>query len=360
MTNNTILPILLLLIVYSLPVCYAHAQLNRVSESDFGTMPDGTPVKRYTLQNRNGMVVKVITYGATITDIQVPDRKGEMLNVVMGSDTLDTYLRGFPAASVIGRFANRIKNARFKLDGEIYQVTPNIQGKHHIHGGKKGFSKRVWTPEILLAKDNIASLKLKINGQDGEEGYPGNLTASVTYSLNDDNELILEYEATTDRPTILNLTNHAYFDLSGQSDIANHVLHLNASYYTLTDEDLIPTGVIAPVINTPLDFTETVLIGSRTKEIIEPRANIYDHNFIINNGGTGMVKAADVYYPENGRALEVRTTLPGVQFFTGNKRGFCLETQQFPDAINHPHFPSPVVRPDRPFSSKTIFAFSVR
>ncbi len=360
MLKSTAFQLSILILLNFLPVDKAYTQLGRISEASFGTMPDGTLVKCYTLQNSNGMLVRIMTYGATITDIQVPDRDGKMLNVVVGSDTLEHYLRGFPAASVIGRFANRISNAQFILDRQVYQVTPNIRSKHHIHGGKAGFSKQVWTPEVVLVKDHIASLKLTYHSPDGEEGYPGNLTTSVTYSLTDDNELILQYEATTDKPTILNLTNHAYFDLSGTSDIANHQLRLNADYYTLTDTDLIPTGAIASVKETPLDFTEAALIGSRTKEISGPRPGIYDHNFIINSGGTGLAKAAEVYYPDNGIILAVSTTLPGVQLYTGNKRGFCLETQQFPDAVNHPHFPSPVVRPDRPFSSKTIFVFSVR
>lgn len=338
----------------------ACAQLDRISESIFGTMPDGRAIKRYTLRNANGMAVKIITYGATITGIQAPDRDGKMADVIVGSDTLEHYLGRFPAASVIGRFANRIGNARFTLDGKVYPLTPNNLGKHHIHGGGKGFAKQVWTPEIVQTKDKIAGLKLTYHSRDGEEGYPGNLTASVTYSLNDDNELILDYEAVTDQPTIVNLTNHAYFDLSGQADIANHLLRLNAGYYTLTDADLIPTGEISSVKGTPLDFTEAAPIGSRTREITAPRANIYDHNFIINNSAPGLVKAAEVYYPNNGRILVVKTTLPGVQLFTGNKRGFCLETQQFPDAVNHPHFPSPVVRPDQPFSGRTVFAFLVR
>lgn len=360
MTKRAVFPLLTVLLLFSLSVDQLQAQLARVSEATFGNLPDGREVRRYTLQNRNGMVVKVINYGAIITDVQVPDRDGKMTNVVVGNDTLENYLRPFPAAIVIGRFANRIGNARFTLDGQTYAVTPNLQGKHHIHGGRNGFSKQLWTPEVLLAKDDMASLTLSYSSPDGEEGYPGNLITRVTYSLTDSNELILDYEAATDRPTVVNLTNHAYFDLSGSSDISGHLLQLNADHYTLTDDELIPTGAIAPVEKTPLDFREATLIGARTQDITGPRPNIYDHNFIINNGGTGLVKAAEVYYSGNGRAMEVRTTMPGVQLFTGNKRGFCLETQQFPDAVNHPHFPSPVVRPDRPFVSKTVFAFSVR
>lgn len=360
MTKKTFFSLLAFLLLQLMPFDQAQAQLNRITASNFGSMPDGMAVMRYTLQNRNGMVVKIMTLGATITDVQVPDRDGKVDNVVAGSDTLATYLGRFPSASVIGRFANRIRDARFVLDGQAYDVTPNMGGKHHIHGGRNGFAKQLWTAELMLVKEDNASLTLTYRSSDGEEGYPGNLTARVTYTLNDANELILTYEASTDKATPINLTNHAYFDLSGKSDIDHHQLYLNADHYTLTDADLIPTGEIASVKDTPLDFTEAALIGSRTDEIQGPRPNIYDHNYIINNGGTGLVKIAEVYYAPTGRVMEVKTTLPGVQLFTGNKRGFCLETQYFPDAINHPQFPSPVVRPDRPYSSQTVFAFSVR
>jgi aldose 1-epimerase len=360
MTKRTLLPLLALLLLQTLPSHQTQAQIDRITAADFGTTPEGSQVKRFTLRNRHGMEVKVMTYGATITDIRVPDRQGEMANVVVGSDTLEHYFRGFPAASVIGRVANRISNARFVLDGKSYEVTANIQGKHHIHGGSKGFARQVWTPTLMQSTDEQASLKLTYFSKDSEEGYPGNLTTSVTYILNDDNELILHYEAATDQPTIVNLTNHAYFDLSGKSDIDRHLLQLNAAYYTLTDADLMPTGAIAPVKDSPLDFTQALPIGSRTAAITAPRANIYDHNFIVDSGGTGLVKVAEVYYPDNGRVMEVKTTLPGVQLYTGNKRGFCLETQHFPDAVNQAHFPSTVVRPEQPFSSRTVFSFSVR
>ncbi|MCB0633540.1 MAG: aldose epimerase family protein [Saprospiraceae bacterium] len=360
MKKNNFLPFLVLLFIQALTAYKAEAQLDRIAVSDFGTTADGKVVQRFTLRNHNGMEVKIITYGATITDIRVPDRDGKVDNVVLGSDTLEHYLNRFPAASVIGRVANRISNARFTLDGKQYQVTPNIQGKHHIHGGNNGFARQVWTPTLLQSTAETASVKLTYFSKDGEEGYPGNLSVSVTFSLNDNNELSLHYEATTDQPTILNLTNHAYFDLSGSSDIPNHQLYLNADYYTLTDADLMPTGAIAPVKDTPLDFSIATKLGARTDKIAGPRPNIYDHNFIINNGGTGLVKTAEMYYPGTGRVMEVSTTLPGVQLYTGNEKGFCLETQNFPDAVNQPHFPSTVVRPGVPFSSQTIFAFSVR
>lgn len=359
MSKNLFVLLLTTAFMNLLSVQTLKGQLERISISEFGTLPDGQVVKRYKLENRNGMVVKIITYGAIITDIHTPDRSGKMENVVVGSDTLARYLDNFAAAKVIGRFANRIKNAEFTLDGKKYELAAN-NGRHHIHGGPTNYSTRVWKPEMTLANDSLASVKLTYFSPNGEEGFPGNLKVSVTYSLNDKNELILDYEGITDQPTILNLTNHAYFDLSGKEDIPNHELFLNASHYTLIDDELIPTGAIASVKDTPLDFTKPTLIGSRTDQIKGPRPTVYDHNFIIDNGGTGLVRTAEAYYPGTGRVMEVYTTLPGVQLYTGRAQGFCLETQYFPDAINHPHFPSPVVRPDRPYASRTVFAFSVR
>lgn len=359
MLRNTLF-LLFLLLSHAPTMLQGQPSINRIAVSSFGTTPDGLTVERYTLRNRNGMEVKIMTYGATITDVWAPDRTGKMAKVVIGSDNLADYMQRFPAASVIGRVANRIKNAKFTLDGQIYQVTANIENRHHIHGGNKGFAKRVWRVEKYAVEEDRSGLTLSITSPDGDEGYPGNLTTSITYSLTDKNELILDYAATTDAPTVVNLTNHAYFDLSGSGDIEHHQLSLNADYYTLTDDDLMPTGAVAPVKGTPLDFNKTMEIGSRTNDIAGPRPNIYDHNYVINNGGTGLLKIAEAYYPGTGRVLEVHTTLPGVQLYTGNPVGFCLETQHFPDAVNHPHFPSTVVRPDRPYASQTVFTFSVR
>ena len=321
-------------------------------------MEDGTVVRQFILRNANGMVVKLMTHGATITEIQAPDRSGTMANVVLGADSLEPYLKGFPAAAVIGRFANRIANARFSIDGVEYKVTANA-GQHHIHGGRNGFARKVWQATVLPSSPTQASVRFTCQSADGEEGYPGNLTASVTYSLNDFNELRLDYEAVSDKPTAVNLTNHAYFNLAAAGGVLDHELWLNAEQYTLADAQLIPTGEFGSVEGTPLDFRKPMTIGSRGDQL-KPRANVYDHNYVITGGGRESVLAARVVEPTSGRVMEVRTTQPGVQLYTGNPRAFCLETQHYPDSVNHPGFPSAIVRPGSPFRSTTSFTFSTR
>ncbi len=331
----------------------------RLEERDFGKLDDGSTVKQFLLRNASGMKVGVISYGAIITEIQAPDRDGNFRNVIAGSDSLDNYLSGFPAAAVIGRFANRIKGGEFKIDGQSYQVTLNAR-TNHIHGGKRGFAKVNWKSKARPTTNSAASVTFSYFSADGEEGYPGNLTTTVTYTLNDQNELTLEYTAQTDKPTIVNLTNHAYFNLANEGGFEDHLLWLNAHQYTLTDSELIPTGELASVANTPFDFTVPQTIGFRLDQIGAPHPHKYDDNFLIKGGGEKIVVAARVHEPESGRFMEVRTDQPGVQFYTGNKRGFCLETQHFPDAINHPQFPSPIVRPGTPFRSTTQFVFSIQ
>lgn len=330
----------------------------RLEERSFGKMPDGTPVKQFVLRNHHGMVAKVISYGATVSEILVPDRDAKSINVIKGSDALEDYLKGLPSASIIGRFANRIKDAQFTIDGVEYSVTKN-NGPNHIHGGRRNFSKIVWESRALPVKDDRVAVQLTYVSADGEEGFPGRLTTTVTYTLTDDNELRIDYHAKTDQPTVVNLTNHAYFDLSGSGDFSKHELWLNCDFYTAADQQLIPTGRLAPVKDTPLDFGRYTAIGDRTAQITEPVKGFYDHNYVINWGGNGLVLAARVRDPSSGRVMEVHTDQPGVQLYTGNKRGFCLETQHYPDAINHPHFPSPIVRPGAPFKSATVFKFSV-
>ena len=325
----------------------------------FGQMPDGTVVEQFVLRNAGGMQVKIISYGAIVTEIQAPDREGNLINVVAGRDTLEPYLSRFPAAAVIGRVVNRIGNAQFSIDGVEYDLTVNERGKHHIHGGRGSFARVVWDAEALPVTANEAGVRLTHRSVDGEDGYPGNVTATVTYTLTDDNELRLDYTATTDRPTIINLSNHAYFNLAGSDDLGTHELLLNADRYTPTDNELIPTGEILSVENTPLDFTAPEFIGARTELIHEPVRNVYDHNFVINGRGDEVRLAARVHEVTSGRVMEVFTDRPGVQLYTGNPAFFCLETQDYPDAINHPNFPSPIVRPDSPFQTTTIFRFSV-
>ena len=335
------------------------APLVRLEQREFGKLPDGTAVQQFMLRNTKGMVAKIITYGAIIAALEVPDRNGALTNVVVGADSLERFLGGkgsVPGAVVVGRVANRIANARFTIDGVEYQVTANL-GPHQLHGGRKGFDKVVWQATPMPVGAHQAGVKLTYLSKDGEEGFPGNLTATVTYTLTDNNELRLDYSATTDKPTLVNLSNHAYFNLAGGGSIAEHELWLDADRYTVTDAELIPTGEIAPVRNTPLDFTTPARISARMSEVKQPRG-IYDLNYVINGGGRSLVLAARVREPRSGRTMEVRTTEPGVQLYTGRSGSFCLETQHFPDAIHHPNFPSTILRPGEKFASTTIFSFA--
>jgi aldose 1-epimerase len=335
------------------------APMKRLEESDFGKMPDGSVVKLFTLRNAKGMVAKIISYGATVTELQVPDRNGSTTNVVLGADNLEQYLKGFPAASVIGRFANRIAKARFTLDGVEYKLAVN-NGPNHLHGGRKGFAQMVWQGKALPVGAHEAAVQFTYSSKDGEENYPGNLTVKVTYTLTDDNELRIDYEAITDKATPVNLTNHAYFNLAGSGNCLDHELWLAADRYTPTDDGLIPTGEIASVKGTPLDFTTSTRVGARIEQL-KPKLNGYDHNFVINGGGESLVLAARVKEPKSGRVMEVRTTQPGVQLYTGNHvkyGGLCLETQHYPDSVNQPKFPSTILRPGQAFKSTTAFTFS--
>ena len=328
-----------------------------VTESDFGKMPDGTPVKLFTLRNGKGITAKVITYGAIITEIQASDRNRAMTNVVLSAPDLESYLKGFGgAAAVMGRYANRIAKARFSLDGIEYKLAAN-NGKNHLHGGPKNFSKVVWQGKTLPN-----GVELTYVSKDGEEGYPGNLTVKVTYTLTENNELRIDYEATTDKATPVNLTNHAYFNLAGGGSVLDHQLWLAADRYTVADAELIPTGEIAPVKGTGLDFTTPTRISTRIDQF-KPRPGGYDHNFVLNTDGKQPVLAARLTDPKSGRVMEVRTTEPGMQLYSGNhlKHGaVCLETQHYPDSPNQPKFPSTILRPGQTFKSTTIFAFSVK
>ncbi len=333
-----------------------------VEERQFGLMPDFTPVTEVTLRNVNGMVAKVISYGAILAELQAPDRFGVLTNVVLGADSLERYLKGFNApAAILGRVANRIAGARFTLDGMEYKLAAN-NPPNHIHGGRTNFSRVVWQTKVLPATEHEASVQFTYVSHDGEEGYPGTLTVKVTYTLTDANELRLDYEATTDKATPVNLTSHAYFNLAGFGDVLDHELWLNADRYTPADDQLIPTGEIASVKGTPLDFTSATRIGARIEQL-KPRPNGYDHYYVINGGGKSLVLAARVTEPKSGRVMEARTTQPGVQLYTGNhlKHGaLCLETQHFPDSVNKPQFPSTILRPGQTFRSTTVFAFSAK
>ena len=346
-----------------------------LDEKIFGHMPDGAPVKLYTLRNQNGVVVKITEYGAIVTEIHAPDRNGNDGDVVLGFDNLDRYVKGHPFfGAIAGRVANRIANGRFTLDGHEYTLARN-NGPNHLHGGLKGFDKKVWKSKPRSATDHEAGVELSCSSSDGEEGYPGNLKVTVTYTLTDKNELRIDYRATTDKPTPVNLTNHSYFNLAGAGDILGHELWLAADHYTPTDEGLIPTGQIKSVQGTPLDFTKPTLIGARYNQTgLKPAG--YDHNFVLNGGGKSLELAARVYEPGSGRVMEVFTTEPGVQLYTANgldgsitgaggvkyprHGGFCLETQHFPDSINQPNFPSVVLRPGDTFKSTTVYKFLVK
>jgi aldose 1-epimerase len=345
-----------------------------IEKAPFGRAPDGTPVELYTLRNARGLTVKVMTYGCLITEIHAPDRHGRPGDIVLGFDNLDSYLKGHPYfGCVVGRYANRIANARFTLDGRTYTLAAN-DGPHALHGGRKGFDKVVWAAEPVPVPRGVA-VRFSYTSPDGEEGYPGNLKARVTYTLTDDNELRMDYEATTDKPTVVNLTNHTYWNLAGGGAIYDHELTLHADHFTPVDATLIPTGEIAPVAGTPMDFTRPKPIGRDLKRLTnQPQG--YDHNFVLRGGGGKLAPCATIYEPRTGRVLEIWTDQPGVQFYSGNfldgtltgkggrvyrqHHGFCLETQHFPDSPNQPKFPSTVLRPGQVYRTTTVHKFSAR
>jgi aldose 1-epimerase len=345
-----------------------------ITKESFGQTPDKQTVVLYTLTNPNGIKAKITNYGATLVSLETPDRDGNFTDIVLGFDTLDGYLKEHPYFGVIvGRYANRIGKGRFVLEGVEYKLATN-NGPNHLHGGIKGFDKVVWKVEDVKTTDDTASVKLSYLSKDGEEGYPGNLNCSVTYTLTKDNEIKIEYEATTDKTTIVNMTNHAYWNLAGQGngDILGHELMLNADKYTPVDEGLIPTGEIKDVKGSPMDFTKLMTIGSRIDQV----AGGYDHNYVLNSGGGKLALAAKVYEPTTGRTMEIYTTEPGIQFYSGNfldgsitgksgkvykkHYGFCLETQHFPDSPNKPQFPSVVLKPGEKYQTETVLKLSTK
>jgi aldose 1-epimerase len=349
-----------------------------VDTRPFGTTPAGDAVGAFTVTNAHGVAVRVTSYGGIIASILVPDRDGRLSDVVLGYDTLDGYLRdaGYVGA-VVGRFANRIADARFTLDGTTYRLAAN-DGLNHLHGGLKGFDKVVWRAAPFRA-DSAAGIVLSYTSPDGEEGYPGTLRARVTYTLTDQNELMVDYLATTDKATPVNLTQHTYFNLAGAGtgDILGHTLQINAATMTPVDETLIPTGEIVPVAGGPFDFRSLSAVGARIAADHEQlrRGRGYDHNFVLNRGGPGPVHAARVTEPGSGRTLDVYTTEPCLQFYSGNfldgrvigkagrayghRAGLCLETQHYPDSPNQASFPSTILEPGSEYHSRTVFAFGV-
>ena len=351
----------------------------KLKKESFGKLPDGTPVDVYTLTNKNGVEAKITNYGATLTSIKAPDRTGKMDDVVLGYDSIDGYLAKNPhLGAIAGRYANRIANGEFKLDGKTYTLAKN-NGPNHLHGGPNGFYKQIWTASDASGKDGQA-VSFKYLSKDGEENYPGNLTAIVTYTLTDKNELKIDYQATTDKDTVLNLTNHAYFNLAGagSGDVLGHELKINSKETTVVDKTLIPTGKMAPVAGTPFDFSKLTAIGARINDKNEQLeiGQGYDHNFVLATGGSLAAQAVEVYEPTTGRVMEVFTDQPGVQLYTANhldgtivgkagktynkRGGFCLETQHYPDSPNKPNFPTTTLKPGEKFHSTTIFKFSAR
>ncbi|HEU5470264.1 MAG TPA: aldose epimerase family protein [Actinophytocola sp.] len=358
----------------------AGANPPRIDRDVFGTMPDGTRVDRFTLSNGNGMRIRVLTYGGIIQTIEVPDRRGRTGNVALGFNNLTDYIERSPYFGCItGRYANRIANGRFTLDNVTYQLAQN-NGVNHLHGGNVGFDKRIWTTTEFRERDTVG-LRMTYVSPAGEENYPGTLTTTVTYRLTRDNEIRMDYRATTDAATIVNLTNHTYFNLAGEGSgtIEDHKLTVNASRYTPVDTTLIPTGTLDPVAGTPMDFRRSTAIGERIRNNFEQLVigQGYDHNYVLDrrdNTFRQLEQAATVVDPESGRVLSIRTTEPGIQFYSGNfldgtlvgtsgrvyrqTDGFALETQHFPDSPNKPQFPTTVLRPNQTYQTTTIYQFS--
>jgi aldose 1-epimerase len=353
-------------------------EIASVKKEAFGKTNDGAAVDQYILTNSAGMTAKIITYGAILTELNVPDRDGKPGDVVLGFDNLKDYLAGHPFfGSTVGRVANRIAKGKFTLDGKEYKVAVN-NGPNALHGGLKGFDKVIWKAEPEASREG-AALKLSYVSKDGEEGYPGNLTVTVVYTLTTDNALRIDYTATTDKATPVNLTNHTYFNLAGtkSEDILDHELMIAADKYTPADDTLIPTGEIKPVKDTPLDFTKPRRIGERIDQLKDYPGGGYDHNFVLNNGGKAEpALAARANEPKTGRIMEMYTTEPGVQLYTGNfldgkqkghggavykkHAGFCLEAQHFPDALHHDNFASIVLKPGETYKQTTIYKFSTK
>ena len=343
-----------------------------VETKAFGKLPDGGEAKLYTLKNKHGIVVQLTDYGARIVAVEVPDRTGKKANIVLGFDSVEKYVdHASYFGCTTGRYANRIAKGKFMLDGKPYTLAVN-NGPNHLHGGKKGFDRQLWKGEPATGM----SVRFKLRSPDGDEGYPGNLDVTVLYTLNDDNELTIDYTAMTDAPTVLNLTNHAYWNLAGAApdgSILDHKLELAAEKYVEPDDTLIPTGKLAPVTGTPLDFTKPEVVGARIEKLKEgPNApGGYDHCFVLKERRIKPELAARIEDPRSGRVLEVLTTEPGVQFYTGNfldgspgsggfqkHAAFCLETQHFPDSPNQKSFPTTELRPGQAFRSTTVHKFS--
>ncbi len=347
-----------------------------ILKTAFGTLPDGRPAALYTLTNEHGLVVKITDFGGIVTEVHAPDRDGKHADIVLGYDTLAPYVDASPYfGALIGRYANRLRGGRFSLDGRQYQLPVN-NGSNHLHGGELGYHKVLWTALPYHEADSVG-LTLMYRSADGEQGYPGTLDVTVVYQLNNDNELVVAFDAVTDQPTPVNLTQHSYFNLAGGGDILAHELMLNAGRFTPIDASSIPTGVLAPVAGTPFDFRAPRAIGAAIDADDEQlrHAGGYDHNFVIDKPAPALpVLAARVREPRSGRVLELFTEEPGVQFYSGNfldgslagkgrryghRSGFCLEPQHFPDSPNQPAFPNTILRPGEEYATVSKYKFSV-
>jgi aldose 1-epimerase len=345
-----------------------------VAKAAFGVLPNGLAVESYTLTNEKGAVAKIMTYGATLTELHVPDRTGTVGNVTLGFDNLDPYLKGHPYfGSTVGRVANRIAKGQFTLEGKTYTLATN-NGPNHLHGGVKAFDKAVWLAEPVRGSAG-PSVRFSHKSPNGAEGYPGNLEVTVTYTLTNNNTLRIEYTAKTDQATPVNLTNHAYFNLAGKGDVLGHEMMIAADRFVVVDATLIPTGELKPVKGTPMDFTSPHTIGERITQVGSDPTG-YDHCYVLNSGGKRFALAARVQEPTTGRVMEMHTDEPGVQFYTGNfldgsltgiggeayrkHAGFCLEAGSFPDAVNRPSFPSIILRPGQTYRQKTEYRFTAK
>ena len=351
----------------------------KIEKKEFGTTEDNVTVYQFVLSNKNGMEISVINYGGIITSLKAKDRNGKYQDIVLGFNSLPPYEDENPYfGAIIGRYGNRIANGNFKLDGQSYKLDIN-NPPNHLHGGLKGFHKAVWNPKEILNDRNV-SLELTYLSKHMEEGYPGNLDVKVTYTLNNKDELSVFYEAETDKKTIINLTQHSYFNLSGNfsNDILDHEIRINADSFLPVDETLIPTGEIRSVLGSPFDFRKSKLIGqdidTNNKQIEFGKG--YDHCWVINNQSNGLRSVASAYHYESGRVLDVYSDLPGLQFYSGNfldgtlkskkvgyyelRSGFCLETQHYPDSPNQENFPSVILKPGDVYKSNTVFKFSVK
>ena len=376
MRNCTFLPILLAAVSAAAGAASERPR-QPIESASFGRAGD-TNVQIYTLTNPHGIEARIMTYGAALVSLRTPDSAGRFSNIILGFDTLDPYLAGVPYfGATVGRYANRIANGRFTLDGKSYQL-PQNNGPNSLHGGVRGFDKRVWKAQPVETPTG-PGLRLSYLSAAGEEGYPGEVSAQVTYRLNNDDSLAIDFEATATAPTHVNLANHAYFNLTGdpQRTILDHVLTINADRFTPVNATLIPTGELRAVADTPFDFRASRIIGSHINDKDEQLrlGGGYDHNWVLNRATPGSLTLAAVLNdPQSGRSVELRTTQPGLQFYSGNfldgkpagtgtefkyRTGLCLETQHFPDSPNHPEFPSTILRPGKVYSEKTVLVFRV-